>query len=300
MIAGLAHAAVVIITHDSARVLLHIALLCVATLALFVGLASTRRYLFVRGRVYFALADRSSRWASGSLDHLRLSQRIFNLPLRIVSGVAYGAIVGAAAFVLPGAYTSTYEQISFSIFLFFSNSLTGMALYALVQFFAHGRILFDRLAVNMWSSENDSTRILLGLSRRLSLAAIVYVSLSMTSILFSNFLIGPIIIAYVIFSVSTILFVAMLPYAAVLRRLVEQKRAFLRSLARTIESNTRALLEGRANEQVLVSTRQLVELKRWAEETSYFPLRLSSFKAFASVTLISILPVVVDWLLRNT
>lgn len=299
LLGGAAYAVMLVINRAPQRELVFAGLLCVATVALFIGLAIARRYFFVRGRIFFAIADRFARSGSGPLEHLRLSQRVFNLPLRLTAGALYGLVVGSAPFVLPGNYSTQSEQVALSAFLFFANCLTGAALFSLVQFFFHGRSLFQRLVVNMWSPENESTRILLGLARRLSLATIVYVSLSMTSILFSSFELGPIVLIYVIFSVSTIFFVVVVPYMAVLRRLVAQKRGVLRAVARAMESNTQLLVSGRGGDSVMTHARHLMELKRWAEEASYFPLRLSSVRAFASVAAIGVLPVVVDWLLNR-
>lgn len=148
---GGAYAAVLALNQAPQHELIFTALLLVATVALFWGLALTRRYFFLRGRVFFAIADRSARWGSGPLEHLRLAQRIFNVPARMTAGVLYGAIVGSAPFVLPGNYTNQLEQIALSLFLFFANFLTGSAQYALVLFFMHGGSLFRRLVVNMWS-----------------------------------------------------------------------------------------------------------------------------------------------------
>jgi len=299
LLSGAIYAGLLLRDHAPQRELVFVGLLCVAPLALYVGLAITRRYFFVRGRVFFAIADRFARGGSGPLEHLRLSQRVFNLPLRVGIGLAYGLFVGSAPFLLPGNYSTGEERLSLAVFLFFSNVLTGAAQVSLVQFFIHGRGLFQRLVVNMWSQENESTRILLGLARRLSLAAIIYVSLSMTSILFQAIEVGPIVLAYVVFSVSTIFLIIVVPYAAVLRRLVEQKRGVLRAIGRAMETNTQAIVAGRGGDAVIVNARHLVELKRWTEDVSYFPLRLSSLRAFASVTIISVLPALVDWLLKR-
>lgn len=299
LVAGAVYASVLFVNDAPRFELAFVGLLCSATIILFIGLAVARRFFITRGRVFFAIADRSSRLRSGPFEHLRLAQRLFHLPSRVASGLAYGVTVATAPYVLPGNDSNELERAALSGFLLFANCLTGASLFSMTQFFVHGQSLFRRLVVNMWNPENTSVIILLGLAKRLSLVTVLYVSLSMTAILFSRFEIGPLVLLYGIFSVSVMFFVVIIPYVAVIRRLIDQKRSVARAIAGTMEENTRVIVSGGAgNEAVMANTRHLMELKRWTEDVSYFPLRIGSVRAFLSVAIIAILPVVVDWLLR--
>ena len=302
IISAAAYSALLLLHSVAISELIFVFLLVSATILLYVGLGWLRRYFYVKGRLFFNPSAQRDRRASGALFHLSLSKQIFSRSKRLFAAFFYGSTIATGTFFLQVRAEEPTEQIGLLIFLFFANALTGTALFSVFQFLNNSRHFFDALEVNPWVPENKSAQIFLSLTRRLTLVATSYVSLSMVSILFSSLPLSLIVSGYVILCITIIFIIIIVPYSSVLARLNTKRREILHGIGSQIHRNTALIISNNKNERserVFAHTKQLMELKKWLERTSYAPIRLSSLRAFISVTLISLLPIAVERLLDS-
>lgn len=281
---------------------LFVSMLVGATMVLSSGLRGMIRYVG-RGALGFLLEmTRGADGQEATRRYDRLRTFVFNARLMTASGLAYGSVVAAAPFVLGIWPEDVALRASLGAFLFAVNFLTGVAFYSLVAFFVYALQLGGHIEVNLWQLSNPVSDFLLGVTRRIGGLAAVYAALSNTSILFSQFPVGPAVIAYFCFSALVIAASVVVPPIPLMRKLQTAKNRALVELDKQLHLSFYESLEKTASLRADVDfgrVKTLLELRDRIEAIATWPFRAKTIATVVSVFAVSSVPVVLQVLLER-
>jgi hypothetical protein len=279
-----------------------VSMLIAATMILMLGLRQLRQYMVNKGLDFYSFALQSTDPNAAIREHDRLCAAVFANRWMTLSGGVYGSLLGAAPFVLAVWPNASALRVSLSAFLFVVNFATGVAFYGLLVFFRHAILMGRLLKVDLWQVDNHSTRFLLGATRRLSVLASVYVSICLSSILFSVLPVDAFVVAYSCFAGAIILASVLIPSLPIAAKLRETKRRSLEEIDRQLHDLFYSALEEmrRTRGHVdLTHIESLLHMRDRIENVPTWPFRLKSVTASLSVLLLSSIPVILQILLQR-
>lgn len=219
-----------------------------------------------------------------------------------ISGIIYGVVVGSSPFFLNLWEHFLQNRIYLSLFLLFVNFITGVAFYSLITFYFHSFKLGELIKVDLWNVDNPSTRFLLGATRRISVLSSFYVSICLSSILFSVFPITGLVITYSIFACLILLSSLIIPSYPVYQKLKDAKEKNLTDIdAKLNELFYKTINEvksGGSNFD-LKQFEILFQLRDRIESVTILPFKSKTLSAALSIILVSIIPVIVQIILER-
>ena len=225
-----------------------------------------------------------------------------NTPRMTISGIIYGAAVGSSPFLLNLWEPFVYNKIFLALFLFIVNFITGVAFYSLIMFYFHSFKLGDMIKVDLWNVDNPSTRFLLGATRRISVLSSFYVSICLSSILFSVFPISSLVITYSIFACAILLSSLIIPSYPVFHKLKAAKEKNLSEIDTKLNElfykTINEVKSGGSNFD-LKQFEILFQLRDRIESVTILPFKSKTLSAGLSIILVSIIPVIVQIILER-
>lgn len=230
--------------------------------------------------------------------HREITGPLYSSRNRIISGIGYGLVLATAPYFLSVWPMHRALQVLLATFLFLVNYTTGNAMYGLVRFLLNSKTLARLIKLDLWNTRNPSTEFYIRHLLTLGFFASAYVSVSMTSILFSAFDRAFIVYVYVAFS-FTVLFVTLVyPYLPIVRAAISAKHQFLARLGARLEISTRNALEHVGTpdfERILAEMHQLLELRKTVEMVDVVPFRRLSVVVVTVMAFIFSHPFILEW-----
>lgn len=279
-----------------------VSMLIGATAILLYGLKYLRDYLVKRGIRFYNFVLSTDDPEEAYHQHNTLCSSVLNYRRMTLAGVAYGATVGSAPFLLSLWQATPVLQASLAVFLFAINFATGVAFYGLIAFFVHAVQMGEMIEVDIWRVNKPSTEFLLGATRRISILASVYAGLSNTSILFSVLPINALVIAYFCFSGLTILASVVIPSVPIAKKLRDAKWEAVNEIEHQLHNTLKASLKKAKDPDAEISTERfesLLTMKEKIEAVHSWPFRIKSIFAGLSVVFFSSIPLIVESLLQS-
>jgi hypothetical protein len=279
-----------------------VSLLIAATMILVFGIRILFDYLKQRGQAFYSFVLASDNPEKAYTDFRAFYQAVTNVRSMTAAGVIYGLVVGSAPFVLRLWKEHSTLALLLAIFLLCVNFVTGVAFFGLLTFFRRSLAMGRLIKVNLFHIENPSTGFLLGATRRIAVLASIYISLSLTSMLFSGLPAGSLVIAYAVFALSILLASLGVPLIPIVRRLKEAKANHISEIDSQIDKLFQELLrelrEGKMD-QDLSKLNSLIQLKECVQAINIVPFRMKSITAAASVLFCSSVPLILQWILTR-
>ncbi len=279
---------------------LFVGLLFGSTVILVLGLSSMAKHVTNRGLNFF----------SSSLDletekeifekYQNYCAKILHVPGMIITGFLYGIAVSVTPFLFDIWPDHFVLKFAMTLFLLAVNFVTGAALYSLARYIEQSYRIAPLINIDLWQANSGKTDFLLGMTRKMSVLASVYIALSLTSILFSLIPVNTAVISYGIFSGSILLCVLFVTPAPVVQKLRDEKVKMLNDLDDRIHD----LLPGSYSNLNTDDTgelermKSLLELREKIENLNVWPFRIKSIIATFSVIFFSALPILVRTILE--
>ncbi len=280
-----------------------VSILLGATFLLLVGLHGVRGYLVRRGLDFYLFVFSTTDPAQAYERHHQLLCSVIHPRRMILSGSVYGLMVGTAPWLLQTWPESPTLLILLSLFLFFVNFATGMAFYALLMFFRHAVEMGRMLHIDLWQISNPSTSFLLGSSRRITLLASLYISMCLSSILFSVLPVGGLVVIYSIFAGIILLASLIIPPLPVAQKLRDAKAQVLYDLDQQLNQVFYGTLEklkkGDRQSVDMAEFEALLQLREKIAGLNILPFKSKSITAGASIIFFSLIPVLLQFVLQK-
>jgi hypothetical protein len=217
-------------------------------------------------------------------------------------GVLYGLALGSSPYVLGVWPEQDLLRLLLALFMFSINFVTGAAFYGLLAFFLKSVKLGKLVLVDLWQKENPSTEFLLGAARRVCVLVSVYICLCNASVLFSVLPLDGFVLGYAIFSGSLIVLSLIIPTVPIVQKIAATKRDALHQVNTQLQNEFSQILAGCRNRQSqldLTRLERLMSLRDRIESTNVWPFRLKFLRTGISVVLISLLPVILQFILEK-
>lgn len=301
LVAGLGHLLIEWTTIGAIVDAFFVSMLVGATVVLLLGLRAITLFMRARLPAYYAFVvsiaaehplDRAFHAGPPDATHTRWMT---------IAGVAYGALVGSAPFVLD-VPTPTTVKSSLAFFLFCVNFPTGIGFYALLLFFKEAVLVGRSIPVDLWRIENAATAYVLGTTRRSSLFASIYASIALTSVLFSLLPVSRLVAVYAIFAAFLTVASLVVPTFPIARRLRASRESALADVDQQLQAAFQEALEqlraGNMNPD-LTRFEKLSQLRERIASVSVWPFKLRAVAAGVSVLAVSSVPVLLQIFLER-
>jgi hypothetical protein len=282
---------------------LFVGLLLGATLILLQGMRSIYKYVTTNIVSFFAFAQEKK-----SFDEIRKQadaycNKIFNTRDMSISGVLYGLIIGSAIFVMNIWKTEGLLKIFLFCFLFSVNFVTGIGFYGLLKFFVSSWELGKLVKTDLWQRENPTMWFFRKVKKSTSLIAIVYITICVTSIYLSqDFRAEYLTSVYSIFAGLIVILVFILPEIPIRKKIIIAKQKALTTINDQVQGEFRNAFEEAKSENKeidLSKIERLIVLREKIEKISVWPFGLDTFTTAFSVVLITILPIILEFILNR-
>ena len=235
-------------------------------------------------------------------EHNRLCTSVVHSKGMTLSGLGFGTALGIAPVLLSTWNNATLLQWLLSSFLFATGYVSGIGLYFLIAFFIHS-VRMGRIAkVGLWQRENPSITFLLAATRRISLLAAGFISICISSILFSKFRLEWPVIAYSAVSASIILSCLVILPFLIVRKLSLYKRRILSKINRQLQEEFHRRFENEKSSKDETNFRRierLIFLREKVDAEQIWPFKLSMIGTVASVLCLSLIPVLIQFVLQR-
>lgn len=279
-----------------------VSMLIAATMILVFGIIKLKKYIVDKGLKFSLFLLSYSDSSKGYENYVNLIRSVFNYRGMTISGVVYGVIIGAAPFYLGIWNGDLLLKVSLSLFMFSVNYVAGCGLYGLVIFIHHSLKMGKMININLWEVNNPSIEFFFGATRQISILTSIYISICITSILFSLINIGNLIIAYSLFTATIIISSLIMPPLPVIQKLKDAKANAILEIDKQLHlSFYKNLSETKSTKSEVDydKVKTLLELREKVDGINIWPFRMKSFVAGFSVIFFSSIPILLQLFLKK-
>lgn len=280
---------------------LFVSMLLGATMILLLGMRIIQNYIINRGLHFYMFTMPKEEPDVGYKKYIQLCKSVFNFKKMTFVGVIYGCLVGSVPFILDIWEENMDLKILLTLFMFFVNFVTGIGFYGLTAFFYHSIKMGRLVKVDLWQVENPSTNFLLGASRRIALIASLYISICISSIIFSKIPIGNLVIGYSIFSAIIILSCLIIPSYPIAQRMREQKIIAIQDIGEQLQQCYYETLElvKSGSEVNFNKFEHLLQIREKIDSINSWPFKIKSLTAGLYVVFFSSIPLILQVVLEK-
>jgi hypothetical protein len=272
--------------------------------SLFVLYAGYRILLFiVRNEVIFNSSNISTVSPSFSAKEYSNLINIFN-NFKVILAIIliWATIMGLMPIIQKYWAASSILNIYYGIFLFFTNIITSYFLIVLLLFFRLSGRLWNLVHVELWKRKNISAKFLFRLTKIIVFVAAIYMASSLTAWLTSPKVpFGPEIFVFIIFSILLLIGCIILPSMPYIRKVSNLKNEALTEMDSKIQDEYQNIIKTLQEKDADVSFNRmnsLIEMRQRIESINVFPFRLETISASLSIILISLLPVIIEYIFK--
>lgn len=195
-------------------------------------------------------------------------------------------------------------NISFGIFLFFTNIITSYFVILLIFFFIRTKKMWSLIKVELWNRENPAAKFVFSVSQWTALIATVYMTSSLTAWNTSEKVtpFGNEIVLFLLFSIALLISIIVVPILPFIKKIRELKNDALSEIDGNIQSEYSELLTKFKNEKEATNFEKmngLIEMRKKIETIKDFPFQLKTISAGLSIIMISLIPKIIEFLLNE-
>ncbi len=273
-----------------------------ATIILLIALKYLGNFFLINGRDFYQFIISKKDPERTYQKYSQFILNVLNFKRMTFTGIVYGIALGSAPYLLNSWSNQPELQFLLALFMFFINFVTGISLYSLLSFFINAAKTRKLIKIDLWRIENPATVFLLGATRRIAIFASVYISISLSSILFSILPFSGLVIGYSIFSGLIIISSIIIPSFPIMQKIKNIKEKNLSEIDEKLNENFHQTIKNirTKNSKVYMEHfESLLQLRARINDISVLPFRAKSIMAVASVLVLSALPVGLQLLLEN-
>jgi hypothetical protein len=279
-----------------------VSMLIAATMILLKGIKIIHSYFVNKGIDFYRFVLSSDFPGKAYQVYSDLYKEVFDSKRMLLAGVLYGILIGSSPIIFNLWEGQLLLLILLCVFLFFVNFVTGIAFFGLVKFFIRSFSLANIIKVDLWKFENPSTNFLINISRQISCLTVIYISISISSLLFSEFSFNRIVIGYSFFACITALSVLFLPLIPIARERKEEKLKALSEIDEELQKEFQEMIKEVKSSQGAVNLSRLESLLSLREKIAsilIWPLRSKLLSSTLYIILISSIPVILKFFLEK-
>ena len=297
-ISGLVYILVQWARYETIEDAIFVGLLFAATMVLAYGIRSFNKFLANKGYDFynFVMAMVNAEEVEAAYDVLYHS--VMNTRRMTISGILYGLTISTAVYLMGSWESDPVLAILLFIFMFINNFATGVAFYGLLSLFAHTFSMGRMVQINLWRVNNPSTSFLLGITRRVSILASIYIGMSLSSLIFTDILpMNELVIAYCAFAFIMIAATLFIPQIPLVNKIKEVKEKTLFEIDNQIQAAFHETLgkmrAGNLNVE-MHDFESLIRVREKIEAINPWPFRFGSISAGLSILFFSAVPVIIQ------
>ncbi len=284
---------------------LFVSMLIFASIVLLCAIRSLSERLAYSGIKYYGMITDQAGIGQARKHFDTLVARLTDSRWQAVCGVGYGLIVSAVVYSLVWP-DHVLLRILLALFIWSINYVTGVAFYCMIVFLYMSKRMALVIPVSLWMPNTPPVRFLTSTTRTIGILTSVYVSICISSILFSVIPIQSLVITYAIFSSICILCSIAIPAVSIASRRAESKMETIDELDERILAEYERI-SGIQSQSIpsaeFESLQHLLQLRDRVAKAPCWPFKLGAITTGLVVVLVSSVPVIIqvglDWYINN-
>jgi hypothetical protein len=283
---------------------LFVGTLIAATWHLMSGMQRLRKYFQQNTFPFFEIAIKGESINDLHARATVFGQDIYDTPKMTLCGFAYGIVIVVLAsfFVSDVLWKDSSFQYLLALFLFAVNFVTGVGFYGLVRFFILLSRIQRELNISIWHRRSKSTEFIDTLRNKIAWLAAFYVTLSITSIVFSEFPMKDMVLVYSIFCCSVIIVAYALPGVFIRNQIEMARMTTMELLDDHLNREFNSTLNSLNDPGAKVSFDNLEGLLKLRNDIELIGMRAVSWRSFRTtigIISLSALPPVLQYVLEK-
>ena len=279
-----------------------VSMLIGATIILLIALSYIGNFFLIKGRDFYQFIMSTENPERTYQKYNEFIFKVSNFKRMTFTGIVYGMALGSAPYILNLWSNQPVLQFLMALFMFFVNFVTGISFYSLLSFFINAIKTRKLIKIDLWQIENPATVFLLGATRRIGVFASVYISICITSILFSILPFSGLVLLYSIFSGLIIISCIIIPSFPIMQKIKSVKEKNLSEIDKKLNEKFHQTIKNvrvKNSKEDMEHFESLLNLRTRISDISVLPFRAKSIMAAISVLVLSTLPVGLQLLLEN-
>ena len=267
-----------------------IVLLITATAILLVGEQVLRSHMLQAGFRFFqySLIDGDK---EKEQRYVKLINQIWASSPRVLFGTIYGTSVSSAALFLYERADQPRLMAWLAIFLFGVNFVTGGTLVSLFRFIKETPGLVRITRIDIWNMDNPTTEYIVDAYNLIAIFAVVYVSVSLTSIILSSLEINILVVSYGAFAICVLGMSMFFPYVPIITEAARQRADLMDQLATVINRYIQSgLVTGGYVDEKGAEIERLMRIRTAVEGLNLLPRRTRIIVSFLTVLVMPCIP----------
>lgn len=275
-----------------------VGILMANTYAIYKFTAFLKKHLILASKSYESNIEYET---GGHFDTSKFLNDVFN-PLRaFLFGFSFGL-----CFFLYSYFISAWEQeklldVYLGVFMLCSNVVTGMGLYSLFVYFKYSIRIGECVDIDLWDRSNAAVMALVDTNRYVVMATAFVACIGTISIIFSKFKVDYSTIFFSAGSICIIFLAYVVPLIPITTKLREKKKKNLADIGEMIQSEYNDIMCNKNRAEIHLN--QLEVLKQLHDMVksvrAFPPIGEQSINTAISVTLLTLLPPLIDFLLSQ-
>lgn len=273
-----------------------------ATVILIQGLIGITKYIDVNGITFFINMYEGLDIYEVQKNYQSDLNAIFNKKYSALFGLMFSLTFAFAIWYLKVWAEDTLLRMLFISFLIFVNFCTGTAIYALSRFFKICYNWSSNIKIEFWQKETETIIFIRKLRNKVLTSMSVYISLCLSSILFSNIKINSLFFLYTFFSVILVSLAYFIPEIPIKTKTSKIKDKMIRDINHQVSveyKNAFDIAKESGNEIDLTRLNALFDMKDKIEQVAISKINKTNLVSLLSFIFITALPVFVQILLER-
>lgn len=232
-------------------------------------------------------------------DHEKQVRYLFLYPADQYIAIGYAAVFAIVIMAFNVWNDHFILKLSFSLFLFTANIPTGYAILRILKYFYFNILWIKQLDFGLGLTNHFSERYIKKVCSKVLFTATTYTAVSLSSIFFTQIELNAVVLLYTIFAAMLVLISLSLTNILLRRERLSNRSKLLDEIDIKISSLVESVIsDQKQNDETMGKMRELIEVKDYINKQTHKGFNLSSFISGLGLLLITIIPVILQWLLE--
>lgn len=189
-------------------------------------------------------------------------------------------------------------KIALSIFLFFANIPTGYALIRILKYFYYNKEWIENIKIEFGVHSAVSERFIKNICVKVLFTAVVYCTISLSSILFTTMQINAIVTIYTIFAAILVMISLTLTGTLLRRRISAVNTLVIEQINQKIAKIILNEIDtDRITEENIQKMKELLEIKEYVCNEDKNKINFTKILSGMGLLLVTVIPVFLQWIL---
>lgn len=215
------------------------------------------------------------------------------------------AVIFAVLFVIVMWQFDSWNQhkilkIAFSVYLFTANIPTGYAVIRIFRYFYYNIKWIRNIEIEFGSQGGYSERFIKRICMKVLFTAVVYCTISLSSILFTQIQINIIVAVYTIFAMLLVIISLSLTSILLNKRVNENNAEMMEKIDLKVASIiSDEVGNEQLDEQKVNKMKELIEMRGYIEKKQKGEVNFAKLASNFGLLLITVIPILLQWILEQ-